>query len=430
MTRDVQDKHIIIAGAGISGLSIARMLQPYCKVTVLEKKDSPGGLIRCRKIDGNLFHLVGGHVFNSKNPEVLNWFWQFFDKEREFRKAGRNAKIYLDGKFIGYPIENHLSQLPAPLVKDIISDLLALIQQRDTQEAPTDFDTFLHERFGATLYDLYFGRYNRKIWNRDLSEIPLDWLADKLPMPDIKQILFSNIHQQPETEMVHASFYYPAEGGSQFIINRLAEGLDIRTGIDIREIAKAGGKLVINNGAFTADQLIYSGDIRKLGSLLALDDQELNDSLASVTDLPANGTTNALCYTDDTTTSWLYLPEEKFRAHRIIYTGNFSPANNATGGRKTCVVEFSGYHDNETVLEELPRLPGKLELIEMNYEPASYIIHEKDTEEKVKQVRAKLSAYPIHLLGRFAEWRYYNMDKCIESAMDLSKKILHAYENS
>jgi UDP-galactopyranose mutase len=49
-------------------------------------------------VNGNLFHLVGGHVFNSKNETVLEWFWRFFDKDKEFVKASRNAKIFLNGR--------------------------------------------------------------------------------------------------------------------------------------------------------------------------------------------------------------------------------------------------------------------------------------------------------------------------------------------
>ncbi|MEJ7682717.1 MAG: hypothetical protein WKG06_33635 [Segetibacter sp.] len=33
------------------------------------------------------------------------------------------------------------------------------------------------------LYQLYFGPYNSKIWNTDISKVPLEWLDGKLPMP-------------------------------------------------------------------------------------------------------------------------------------------------------------------------------------------------------------------------------------------------------
>ena len=65
-------KKIVVIGAGVSGLSIARLLvDGGNKVTVIEKEDKPGGLIKCDNINGCLYHKVGGHVFNTKRKDVL-----------------------------------------------------------------------------------------------------------------------------------------------------------------------------------------------------------------------------------------------------------------------------------------------------------------------------------------------------------------------
>jgi len=117
-------KKAIVIGSGISGLSITRMLAHQYEVKVIERSPSIGGLIKCERINGNLFHRVGGHVFNSKNADVIKWFWDHFDKETEFLEAIRNAKILFNDKLIGYPIENFLHQLPPDLVKQIVKDLL------------------------------------------------------------------------------------------------------------------------------------------------------------------------------------------------------------------------------------------------------------------------------------------------------------------
>lgn len=417
-----KDKYIVIAGAGISGLSAARMLQEYYKVTVLEKAEQPGGLIRCRNVNGNLFHLVGGHVFNSKNKEVLDWFWHFFDRDTEFLSATRNARIYLDGKTIGYPIENFIYQLDEKKIRAIIQDLLLLAILQKDLNGDDSFESFLKNSFGQTLYDLYFGPYNKKIWNRDLASIPLAWLQDKLPMPGIGQILADNIMRKQETGMVHSSFYYAAKGGSQFIIDRLAEGVDLRLSDELISARPTDSGININNGSMHADHLVYCGDVRKLSSIVHVEDDELMAAMDSVKDLASNGTTNILCETDPTDISWLYIPEEKYKAHRIIYTGNFSPENNS--GRDTCVVEFSGHHTEEEVLGELRALPGNLKFIAYNHEPDSYIIHTSDTQQKIEKLETLLRKYKVHLLGRFAEWRYYNMDKCMESAMRLRDHLL------
>jgi len=415
-------KKALVIGSGISGLSITRMLQENYEVKILEKADKIGGLIKCDRIDGSLFHLVGGHVFNSKNAEVLAWFWSNFDKEKEFLEADRNAKILLKDKIIGYPIENYIYQLPEDQIRSILKELLEILQKNiDPQKAP-NFEVFLRESFGDTLFDTYFGPYNSKIWNISLSEIPLEWLEGKLPMPQIADTLLSNIIKKEEKNMVHSTFFYPIYNGSQFIVDRLAEGLDINLSYTVTSIETENDMLSVNSGAYKADRLVYCGDIRRLSDIVKISDSDLIASLESVKSLLSNGTSNVLCETDDNDMSWLYLPDTKYLAHRIIYTGNFSKTNNGTN-RTTCVVEFSGKHTQENLLKEISLLPGNLRAISFNYEPNSYIIHDLNTGNKIKTLKTQLQKYNIYLLGRFSEWEYYNMDKCIEGAIELASSL-------
>lgn len=91
-------QRIAVIGAGISGMSTAHFLnEKGFETTIFEKEDVPGGLIKCRRVNGNLFHTCGGHVFNSKRQDVLDWFWSKFVREEEFSKADRNACVFLNG---------------------------------------------------------------------------------------------------------------------------------------------------------------------------------------------------------------------------------------------------------------------------------------------------------------------------------------------
>ena len=416
-------KKALIVGAGISGISMSRLLSGKMEVTVLEKAAKSGGLIKCDRVDGALFHRVGGHVFNSKNQIVLEWFWKHFDRDNEFIKARRNAKILMEDQFIGYPLENYLYQLPENKIRSIVEDLTVLIAEKKQPADAENFKDFLLTSFGKTLFEIYFEPYNSKIWNTDISKVPLEWLEGKLPMPSTKEILINNILRKEESEMVHASFYYPKSNGSQFIINRLSDMQDIQLNYEVKSIAQIqDGRLLVNNEK-EADYLIYCGDVRILHSIIATGDMNLRAALESVTSFASNGTSNVLCETDSNDISWLYLPEAKYKAHRIIYTGNFSESNNSVGRRKTCVVEFSGRQPEADMIKELASLPGNLVPIAFNYEPNSYIIHDSSTAKKIAALKLILRKYNIFLLGRFAEWEYYNMDKCVEKAMELSLEI-------
>jgi protoporphyrinogen oxidase len=407
---------IAVIGSGISGLSIAQLLHHDHDITVYEKGNLAGGLIQCLRVKDCLFHKVGGHVFNAKNKEVLNWFWSFFDKDKEFVLAKRNAKILLDEQIIGYPIENYIYQLPKAIIEDILHDF-AVLSKVGSKKAD-NFLEFIINRFGRTLSELYFIPYNEKVWATDLSKVPMGWLEGKLPMPDIDDIILKNILRQEETDMVHSSFYYPVEDGSQFIVNRLRKDLNIQFNSDFDAIEDS-----LLFGKLKFDKIVFCGDIRKLPLVMQKILIKNNINIDRLKKLKTNGTSNIFCETDETDISWLYLPGKLTKAHRIIYTGNFSETNNRGSNRKTCVVEFTGKISYEGMSDEIKKLPGNLIPLSHNYQENSYIIHDHDTHNLISEVKKILEEHNIYLLGRFAEWKYYNMDKAIEGAIHLAKRI-------
>jgi protoporphyrinogen oxidase len=412
----------IIIGAGVSGLSTAKQLQSKgIDCIVLEKASKPGGLIKCDVVNGHLFHRVGGHVFNTRVENVSKWFWEQFDKNNEFLSAKRMAGIYIFEKFLGYPFENNLYQLDPMLTTTIINEILDL-EKTANQTVPNNFEDFLKSNFGTTLYNVYFKPYNQKIWKTDLSKVSLPWLEGKLPMPNYRDIVMSNILRREESNMVHSHFFYPKQNGSQFIADRLAQGLNIAYDQPANRIERIKDKWVVN-GAFSADWLVYTGDIRRLSLLMEGIPNHLQSQMHTLRGLNSNGTSNLLCETDDTPHSWLYLPEANTEAHRIIYTGNFSPNNQPAEGRKSCTVEFSGETTLADMKKALGNLPGNLQAIDYNYEPNSYVIQQHGDRERINQLKTDLAPLKMVLCGRFAEWEYHNMDKAIESAMGITANI-------
>lgn len=414
----MKKRRIAIIGAGVSGLSAAKILRSKgYEPVIYERAGEPGGLIRCSVEEGNLFHRVGGIVFNTKNERVRAWFGEHFDLGSEFISARRNAQIWTGDRYIGYPIENYLYQLPRTLRRRILMELLMLPFHSNHAD---NFGDFLRNRFGPTLYETYFLPYNTKLWNYDLKKIPLPWLEGKLPMPDLSQIVMDNLLRRAEKGMVHSTFYYPRQGGSSFIANRLAEGSEISYNTPIEKIGRQGDQWKVNGEKF--DMVIYTGDVRRLHAILSDIPSSIMSCALEVSDLPSAGTSNVLCTTDESDLSWLYLPDAIHRGHRIVYTGNFSPVNNS-GPRKTCLVEFSGRVEEAVIREELKKLPGNLEPIAFNYEPDSYVIQQHDTRQKITALKSQLSAMDFHLVGRFAEWEYHNMDLAMISAMQVCDRL-------
>lgn len=412
-------KRIAVIGAGVSGLTTARILseENRNRVVVYEKENTPGGLIRCMQVDGSLFHICGGHVFNSKRKDVLEWFWSHFNKQTEFVNANRNSAVFMqDGLVIPYPIENHVYYFNQHIRDCFERDLQRMEEQG--QPMGNNFEEFLKLRFGETLYNLYFGPYNRKVWQCDLRTVPLSWLDGKLPMPSVEEMRYNNANKIEEKSFVHSSFYYEKQGGSQFLANRLAEGLDIRYNSHVNAIACKDGKVYMNGEEY--DTLVFCGNIKHLVSVLSGVDVESYKQ--PVSQLQAHGTTAVFCEIDANPYTWIYQPSEEHRSHRIICTGNFSPSNNRKG-KMTGTVEFTDKISVEDIKTDLNKMPLHPKYLTHYYSPYTYPVQDMHTRQLIHSLKDTLSKANIYFTGRFADWEYYNMDVAMGAAIDLCKQL-------
>lgn len=405
-------KKIAIIGGGISGLSAGQMLKDHYDVHVFERESTPGGLIRCKRVNGSLFHMCGGHVFNTKNDAVRDWFWTRFNRDVDFIKADRKSAVLLDsGKFVDYPIENHVWQMDESVQRGFYADVRHMLQEQAAE--PDNFGEFLLKRFGKTLYDLYFKPYNMKIWRRDLSTVPLSWLEGKLPMPTPREMLEANQNHLEEKSFVHSTFYYERRNGSQFIADGLACGLDISFNTSVQSIqCLEGGGCMVCGRHF--DGVVFCGNLKDIPSILA--DVDLGGYSDAIRQLESHGTTAVFCETEPIPYSWFYQPSPKHQSHRFICTGNFSPTNNASG-RMTCTVEFTDEISRDEIKAQLCLMPYAPRYLTHHYSPCTYPIQHRGTRGMIRELKEFLKKKSIYLVGRFAEWEYFNMDAAIASAM-------------
>lgn len=424
---------LAIIGAGISGLSAAHFLKDKYSVTIFEKDNAPGGLIKCRRVNGSLFHTCGGHVFNSKYQDVLDWFWSKFDRESEFTKAERNSCVFMDKngsslehEDIPYPIENHIYLFDKQTQDAFYSDLEEIDEVKGTDAKFTDYENFgdfLRWRFGRTLYGLYFQPYNEKVWRRDLTTVPMSWMEGKLPMPTTQEMRDNNANKVKEKAFVHSSFWYEKNNGSQHIADRLAEDLNIVYNADISSIEYVDGSWVIEGCKF--DKVIFCGNIKDM--VKAVKGVDMKQYIQPVNDLEYHGTTAVFCEIDSNPYSWIYQPSSQHESHRIICTGNFAPSNNSEeipNDRITATIEFTDYISKDDIMSNLKKIPLNPRYLDHKYNQYTYPIQNKNTRIMIKGLKDTLAPYGFFFTGRFADWEYYNMDVAIKAAMNVSTQVI------
>lgn len=422
---------IAIIGAGISGLSTAHFLKDKYEVTVFEKENRPGGLIRCRRVNGNLFHICGGHVFNSKRQDVLNWFWSKFIQNEEFSKTDRNSCVFMDKDDnslvhdnIPYPIENHMYFFNDEVQKKFYADLDEIDKVKGLNAKFTDYESFgdfLRWRFGKTLYDMYFEPYNKKVWRRDLTTVPMSWMEGKLPMPTTQEMRDNNANKVEEKAFVHSTFWYEKNNGSQYIADKLAEGLNVIYNSNINSIEKNGEKWVVCGKEF--DKVVYCGNIKDM--IKVVKGIDFTKYEFEVEALEYHGTTAVFCEIDKNPYSWIYQPSRQHESHRIICTGNFAESNNSDlpEGRITATVEFTDAISKEDILENLKKIPLHPKYLDHKFNQYTYPIQDANTRSMIKDLKKEVSKNNFFFTGRFADWEYYNMDVAIGAAKDLCETL-------
>ncbi len=410
-------KRIAIIGAGVSGLTVAQQLKDRYKVTVYEKESTPGGLIRCRRVDGNLYHICGGHIFNSKRQDVLDWFWNRFDREAEFTKADRNSVVFMkDGKHIPYPVENHIYLFDEETQRHFIDDLVTIARAEGYE--PQNFEEFLKNRFGETLYRLYFQPYNEKVWRRSLTNVPLSWLEGKLPMPTVQEMIYNNINQIKEKNFVHSTFWYEKMNGSQFIADRLAQGVDVRYDSGIECVKRVADGWIVNEEQY--DVVVFCGNVKQLPSIVK--GVDLTKFVTDIDALEYHGTTSVFCEIEKNPYSWIYLPDDRYDSHRIICTGNFASSNNVQD-KMTATIEFTDEISKDAILEQLKTIPMNPKYLDHHYNKYTYPIQSNNTRSMIAGLKNHLTAEQFYFTGRFADWEYYNMDVAMGAAIDLCSKL-------
>ena len=406
---------IAILGAGISGLSIGRLLKDDFAVTIFEKNSLPGGIARTKKVDGVSYHVTGGHCFNSKHREVLDFvFGQVLSKEK-WHLISRNSIIKLKNNLeVSYPIEYSIKQIyqhDKELASKIITDFISA----NDDHVYVNLEEWFRKKFGDTLADIYFLPYNKKIWKCDPKLMDPSWVEDKLPIPN-KDSFISALLEDVSDSMPHSSFYYPNTNNQNTFIDNLSDGLNIKYNTEIGSInyMDLENRWVINK-KYEFDLIISTLPLNVIPELIQHCPGSVIDAAAL---LKYNKVSTMLWKSRPTSKTWSYLPDEKSIFHRYIHIGNFfKPNSNYT------ITEAIGDIGRDEMVAFGQKDSFLLKPIDHNVSEHAYVVYDNNYYKNKKTVMGYLSEIGLHTLGRFGEWEYYNMDICIKRSIELAERI-------
>ena len=403
-----------ILGAGISGLSIARLLKNHFEVEVLEKNELPGGIARTKDVNGVPYHLVGGHCFNSKYPDVLDFVFNEILPLSEWQKIKRKSKIRFHQNEIDYPIEFSVKQI-YQFNKELAMRITADFLNSSDNTACENLEDWFIQKFGKTLAEEYFIPYNAKIWNNQPAKMSYLWVEDKLPIPN-KSDFFESLIGESQDKMPHAEFYYPKSNNQNTFIDSLAKGLNITCNYQVKNIELKGNKWSVNNEK-EYDLVINTLPLKEIPFLLTDTPEIIKDAGEK---LRYNKISNLFCKNELTDKTWTYIPSKKDSLfHRYIHIGAYLKPT-----LPYSMLEVVGEHSREKMEQSAQNDLFIKEVIDHNISDYAYVVFDENYNQSTQLIKDYLKGINLHTLGRFGEWQYYNMDICIKKAIDLSKEIL------
>jgi protoporphyrinogen oxidase len=161
-------KRVAILGAGLTGLTLANILvEKGHMVTVFEKEETVGGLARTFGFDGQLYDL-GPHEFCTNNQGLIALLKDILADD--FLVCHKRSAQFFMGRFIDYPVKpmHFLSQVDKLLLIKIFAELVYYrFKNLVCESMDYSFEHWVTNRFGATMYELYFKPYTEKVWGLD-----------------------------------------------------------------------------------------------------------------------------------------------------------------------------------------------------------------------------------------------------------------------
>ncbi|TDT67873.1 UDP-galactopyranose mutase [Hypnocyclicus thermotrophus] len=416
---------IAILGGGLSGISLYDILnRKYGIVSdIYEKNDKFGGLCRTEIIDGYVYDLSGGHVFNSKYKEVKEYIFELLDKSN-WQYSERKSKIKFGSQIIDYPFEFSLSKVD----KEIAADCIESLFKRNNEIKINSFKDALVKNFGEKIYEYYLGPYNEKIWKFSPADMDFDWIEGKLPFPNAREILIKTLNKDTKEEgMSHSTYYYPVAGGIQTMIDAISESIPSNNRYEgVEKIEFKDSKIYINKKEY--DLVVNTIPLPELKKLiLKLDENILN----AIDNLKYNSVHSFLYPIDkENDYSWMYIPDKKIIPHRIVYQGNFAEENSPKG-KSSITVEITKpeLYTKEEMLENISNFLGLKNPIAENFTKYAYVIFDKHRKDNMSLIKDYFKNRNLILHGRFAEWEYPNMDICIKKSMNLAEFIMTESKN-
>ena len=367
----------LVVGSGLYGAVFAREAADRGKkVLVIDKRPNVAGNIYTEKVEGIHVHKYGAHIFHTNDTKV----WKYITRFAEFNRFTNSPVANYRGELYSLPFNMYTFNKMWGVVTPEEAAAKIEAQKREAGiTEPKNLEEQAISLVGTDIYEKLIKGYTEKQWGRPCTELPA-FIIKRLPV----RLTFDNNY-------FNALYQGIPVGGYTKMVANMLDGTEVRLGVDYLQNKAELDAL--------ADKVVYTGPIDayfdyKLGNLEYRSVRFENEVL----DIPNFQGNAAVNYTDRET-PWTRIIEHKWFEFGKDAEGNDLP--------KTVI---SREYSSEWKPGDEPYYPvndeknGKL-----------YAEYKQLADAEVKVIFG----------GRLGEYKYYDMDAVIDSALKLAERELY-----
>ena len=364
----------LIVGTGLFGAVSAYLLsQKGKKCLLIDKRHHIGGNVYTEEIKGINVHKYGAHIFHTSNKKV----WDFVNSFAEFNRYTNCPVANYRGELFNLPFNmNTFYQMwgvktPAEAEAKIAEQKAEAVKALGGRE-PQNLEEQALTLVGKDIFEKLIKNYTEKQWGRKCTELPA-FIIKRLPV----RLIFDNNYFNDKYQGI-------PEGGYTKLVEAMIGDCEVRLSTDYFEHKAELDAL--------ADKVIYTGEIDryydyKYGHLQYRTVSFETELLEGVSNYQGNAVVN---YTDSET------PFTRIIEHKHFEFGN---------------------QPDTVISKEFSKewQPGD--------EPYYPVNDDRNSELYAKYKTLADAEKNVIFGGRLAEYKYYDMHKVIESAMEMIEKI-------
>ena len=365
----------LVVGSGLFGAVFARQATDAGKkVLVIDKRPNIAGNVYTEKVEGINFHKYGAHIFHTNNSEV----WNYVNRFATFNRFTNSPVANYKGELYSMPFNMYTFNKMWGVVTPEEAAAKIEEQKKEITGEPQNLEEQAISLVGRDIYEKLVKGYTEKQWGRDCKELPA-FIIKRLPV----RLTFDNNY-------FNALYQGIPIGGYTKLVANLLDGIDVQLNEDYLEDRAKWDAL--------ADKVVYPGAIDaffnySLGNLEYRSVRFENEVL----DIPNFQGNAAVNYTDRET-PWTRIIEHKWFEFGKDENGNDLP--------KTII---SREYSSEWKPGDEPYYP----------------VNDERNGELYKKYRALADKEDKVIFGgRLGEYKYYDMDAVIASALECAKKEL------